>query len=479
MPTITSLGIGTNGLNIEQLVSGLMAGERRPITQLQKTTTGLKTQLSAYGKVQSALAAMRDAASKLTSPGSWSASVATSSDPTSVSVTAGSGAAIGNVAVSVSKLAASQTLASRALPASPGVIGTGQITIELGQWNSDQSSFTAKSGTTAVTIDIAAGEDQLSQIRDKINAAGAGVVASIVTDASGSRLAMRSSSTGESNAFRVTVNDDDGNSADDQGLSALAFDPSAGIGSMQQTLAAANAAATLNGLPISSESNTLTEAIDGLSITLLKETTGVSLTVAQDKDAIKKNITDFATAYNAVASLLREQTKYDAANKTAGTLQGDSTVVGLQAQLRLIAGGTSTLGGTLTRLADIGLDPGSDGSLKTNTSKLETALGKLDNLKQLFMGLDSGNAANNGLGQQLRSFADEVLGTDGRLSSRQSGLQTRISSNDKREAQLEARVSLTETRLRARYTQLDTQMGKLNGLSGYVSQQLGLMNNNR
>lgn len=478
MATITSLGIGTNGIDVESLVSSLVAGERRPITQLQSQTTGLKTQLSAYGKVQSALAAMRDAASKLTSPSTWGASVASSSDATSVAVTAGNGAAIGSVSVAVSQLAASQTLASRVLPGSPSTIGTGQITIELGTWNAGQTAFTGKSGVTPITIDIASGEDQLSQIRDKINAAGAGVVASVVTDSSGSRLVMRSTLTGESNGFRVTVADGDGNSADDQGLSALAFDPTAGIGSMEQKQAAKNAIATLNGLAINSESNTLTQAIDGLNITLLKTTSvdGISLTVGQDKEGVKKVINDFATAYNSLASLLREQTKYDAANKTAGVLQGDATAVGLQSQMRGLASGSTTLGGSLTRLADIGLDPGIDGTLKINTSKLDGALGNLEGLKGLFMGLDSGDAANNGLAQQLRSFADEVLGSDGRLSTRQTGLQARISNNDKREGQLEDRVSLTETRLRARYTLLDTQMGKLNSLSSYVSQQMALIN---
>src|SRR6218665_1882074 len=476
MATITSLGIGTNGLNIENLVTQLVAGESTPITQLATRTTGLKTQLSAYGKIQSAMAAMRDAAAKLTNPSTWSASVASSSDATSVSVTAGTAAAAGNVAVSVSQLASSQTLASKVLPVAPASVGTGSITIELGTWGTNQTSFTGKAGATAVTIDIAPGQDQLTQIRDKINGAKAGVVASIVTDSTGSRLVMRSTETGVSNGFRVSVNDADGNSADDSGLSALAFDPSAGIGSMEQKLAAANAQAVLNGLSINSESHTLTEAMDGLTITLLKQTTGVSLTVGQDKESIKKSITDFSTAYNALATLLRDQTKYDSANKTAGTLQGDSTVVGVQAQMRGIAGGSTTLGGALSRLADIGLDPGTDGSFKVNATKLDTALANVENVKQLFMGLDSSNAENSGLAQRLRSFGDEVLSTDGRLTTKQTGLQSRITNNDKRQAELEDRVAQIEKRLRAQYTALDTTMSKLNNLSSYMSQQLTMLN---
>jgi len=489
MPTITSTGIGS-GLDIETLINKLVALERTPITQLTTQTNKLQTQLSSYGKVQSALATLRDAAAKLTRPDTWAATVATSSDASSVSVTTsstgGSAATAGNVSVQVSKLATSQTVASKVLPASPGSVGQGSITIELGQWNADQSAFTAKDGVTAITVDIGAGEDQLSQIRDKINAARPGIGATVVTDSNGSRLVLRGNDTGEANGFRVTVNDADGNSGDDTGLSALAFDPSAGINTVNQKLAATNAAATVNGIDISSASNSLTGVVAGLNINLLKTTAGdVSLSVGSDSVGIKKAITDMATAYNSMATLLRDQTKAvplargSTDSSQSGPLQGDTTVVSLQNQLRSMVGSSSTLGGSLARLTDIGLEPSATGTLTTNDAKLTAALGNLDNVKQLFMGLDTGNPDNNGLAQRLRSLGDVALGTEGRLSSRQTGLQSRISDNGKRNGELEARVALTETRLRARYTALDTQMAKLTSLSSYVTQQFGSNNNNR
>lgn len=477
MATITSLGIGTNGLDIENLVTQLVQSQRTPITQLKTRTEGLQTQLSAFGKVQSALSGLRDASSKLTSQDSWAANVATSTDASSVAVSAGTATVAGNFAVSVSKLATSQTISSAALPVAPGTVGTGSITIELGSWNTDQTAFTAKSGVSAITIDIASGEDQLTQIRDKINAAGAGVVASVVTDASGARLVMRSSETGESNGFRISVTDADLNNTDASGLSALAFDPSAGVTSMTQNLAAGNANAILNGLDIVSESNSLKNAIDGLDITLLKTTSGdVTLSIDQDKEGLKTSINEFVTAYNAVISLIREQTKYDAAAKAGGVLQGDSTVVGLQGQLRNLASSSTTLGGALTRLADIGLDPSADGTLKVNGTKLDKALGDLDSLKSFFKGLDSGNAANDGFAQRMRRFADEALGSEGRVTSKQKSLQDRISSNDEREDELELRMQVIEKRLRAQYTALDTTMSKLNNLSSYVTQQMAMLN---
>ena len=477
MATITSAGIGS-GLDIESLITKLVAAERTPITQLATRTDTLKTQLSAYGKLQSAFSTLRDSALKLTRPETWQASLASSTDATSVAVTAGTSTTSGKFSVSVSKLAASQTLSSKVLPAAPASIGSGSITIELGSWNSDQTEFTTKTGTTAVTIDIVPGEDQLTQIRDKINAAKAGVVASVVTDASGSRLVMRSSETGQTNAFRISVGDSDGTNGDDSGLSALAYDPSVGVSSMALNLAAANAMAVLNGIAVESESNTMKDAIDGLNITLLKTTTAdVTLSVDQDKDGIKKAITDFVTNYNAAVTMLRDQTKYDASNKTAGTLQGDSTATSLQNQLRGIAGGSTTLGGSgLARFADLGLDPGSDGLLKVNDTKLTKALANLGQVKNFFAGIDAGDASNSGLAVRFRTLADKMLGVDGSLTNRQTGLQTRINANGKQADKLEDRVSLTEARLRARYTALDTQMSKLTNLSNYVSQQMALLN---
>lgn len=470
MATITSAGLGS-GLNVEELVAKLVSLERTPITQLAKRTDGLKTELSAFGKVQSALSTLRDAANKLTTPSSWAGTLATSSDPTAVSVTAGDGAAIGNLSVEVQALAQSQTLVGSTIYTNAqSTVGQGSLTITLGSWGANNASFTDKAGATPITVNIGPGQDTLSGIRDAINAAGAGVTASIINDASGARLSLRSTSSGAANGFRIESTG---------GLADLSYDPRVGVSSLTQTLPAQNARALINGIEVSSESNTLKAAIDGLNITLLKQTTfPASIAVTQDKDSIKKLITDFTTAYNAVNALLREQTKYDSGSKTAGVLQGDSTANGLQSQLRSIMGGATTLGGTMNRLAQIGLDPGSDGNLKLSETKLNTALNDLDSLKKMFMGLDSGDDSNNGFAQRLRSFIDGALGTEGAVSSRQEGLKKLIENNDKRSDQLEDRVALTEKRLRARYTALDTQMAKLNGLSNYVSQQLANLNLN-
>src|SRR5205823_6066563 len=158
----------------------------------------------------------------------------------------GGGAASGSYSVTVQKLATSQTATSTAFASSSSTLSAGTLTIELGTWTGDpETGFTAKSGSSPVSITIGAGETSLSAIRDKINAANAGVTASIINDASGARLSIRSTSTGAENAFRLTATEstDDGDAS--TGLSALGYDATA-ASPMTRNQKAINAQATIN-----------------------------------------------------------------------------------------------------------------------------------------------------------------------------------------------------------------------------------------
>jgi flagellar hook-associated protein 2 len=475
MATITSLGIGTNGLDLESLLSKQVAAESQPINDLATQTQALQTKLSAYGQIQSSMSTLQTALQALTNPGTWNAVTASSSDSSAVTVSAGDGAVAGSVSVSVSKLATAQTLTSATYGNTTDAVGGGSLTIQFGQWSADQSSFTA-GANGPVTINIAAGSS-LTSIRDQINAANAGVTASIVTDSTGSRLVMRGANTGQSQGFQITANDSDGNNSDASGLSALAFDPSSGVNSMTQKVAAGNAQAVVNGLDISSESNTLKTVVDGLTITLNKESSSATLSVTQNTDGVKAAINTFVSAYNAMTQLFATDTKYDPDNKTAGPLQGDSSATGLQYLMRTIGGSSTNLGGAFSRLADIGLDPQKDGTLTVDSTKLTNALANSGDLKNFFMGTDKTNAGNSGLGQQLLSFANTALSFDGQLKTATTGLQSRIDQNNTRTTELQDHLTLFSQRLRDRYNALDTQMSQLNSLASYVNQQMTALAN--
>ncbi len=478
MASISSAGIGS-GLDINAIIAQLMAVERQPLAKLQRDEQKLTTQVSQVGQLKSLVAAMRDAAGGLSSLTLWNRTAARSSDPAAVAVTSASSAPAGQYAVQVQQLATQQTVSSRVFASAdtPAQFAAGTLTIELGAWTgSPISGFTPKAGANAVTVTLTDDDDTLAKVRDKINASGAGIVATIVNDASGARLALRSRDTGEVNGFRVTAFEtvDDGVAA--SGLSALAFDA---LGASQLSLnqRAADAQATINGIAVVSPSNTLANISDGVSLKLLRTTTGaVEVDVAADSAAVKAAIEDFVKGFNALASFIREQTKYNEGTRTAGALQGDSLAVGLQRQLRAVLNEASTASSTFSRLSDIGITMGSDGTLSINSNALDNALSNLVELRKVLY-TDGAGSADSGFMRRFKELGDALLGAQGAFQTRDDSLRTRIDRINDRQAQLEARLATTEKRLRAQYEALDRNMGRLNGLSNYVGQQLQALNN--
>jgi flagellar hook-associated protein 2 len=478
MATISSPGVGS-GLDVNSIITQLVAVERVPLTKLESEVKALETKLSTYGKVKSAISTLRDTAAALTRADTWTRTTGTSSDPGSVSVTTGANTKAGNYSVQVHQLAAAQSNATVLIATPETAQFEGTLTIELGTWGAGQGSFTPKAGATAIEIPVGPPAQSLAQLRDKINASGSGVVASVLTDASGARLVLRSASPGASNAFRVTTNDADGNNADGLGLSALAFDPSAGILTMAQALAASNAAATLNNLPISSESNTLTDVLDGMTLTLNRVTAGpVLLSAAQDTPALRKSIDAFVAAYNELNKLMADQTRLGSKDQNATSLHGDSAAVAIRSQMRQLLGTTSSASSAYARLSEAGFDVQRDGSIVLNETKIASVLANALEARKLFGNIDTAVAANNGIATQIRNMADRLLGSDGTITTRSDGLRKRIDLNQDRQERLTNRIDQIEKRLRAQYTALDRQMAQLNSLSGYIAQQLTVFNNN-
>ncbi len=197
----------------------------------------------------------------------------------------------------------------------------------------------------------------------------------------------------------------------------------------------------------------------------------MDLSVNRDTETIKKTVTDFAEAYNGLVKLMREQTAYNESTKSAGALQGDRSAVSLLYKLRSMVGGSTAASSAFTRMADIGLEPQRDGTLTVNASKLDSALGRIDDLKAFFA-RDAEGTASDGFGTMLRQFADLTLGADGAISTRQESLRSRIDGISERTARMEDRLLQTEKRLRDQYTKLDTNMAALSSLQAYVSQQV-------
>ena len=476
MPAITSLGIGS-GADINSIVTQLVALESRPLVQMRNAANALQTQVSSYGQLSSLFGALQTAASNLTGSSLWGKSTATSSDDTAVAVVGGSTAAAGSYSVSVQKLAANQTVVSTTGYTDASTpVGSGTLTLDIGKWDLPPMNFVPQVGRAPVTVPITA-TDTLQTLRDKINALGAGVNASIVTDSNGARLSMRSSSSGADNGFRVSVADSDGNNSDANGLSRFAFNPGGGSTQMEQKQAASNAEATVNGITVVSASNELSGVVDGMTLRLRKENFGsADVAVTSDRDAVKTAIQGFADAYNTLAKAISEQTKYDPGTKVGGPLQGDSAATGLQRQLRTLLNVASGASTTFSRLSDVGLQVQRDGTLKVDSGKLDSATANLTELKKAFSNTDAINSANNGFARRYALLATQVLGSDGSLTTRTEGLRDRITKNGEDQATLSDRVERFRARLVAQYTVLDGNLSKLNALSSYVTQQMNMLN---
>jgi len=472
MPSLSSPGIGS-GLDVKSIVSQLVALERRPIDKALRDQKDTEAQLSSFGLLQSYTNNLRDAARKLSLPGTWTPLTATSSDSASVSASISGSPATGSYSLQATQLARAQNLASPAFASPASTFGAGTLTLQLGSWSSGPPvSFSAKSASTPVSVSVTAG-DSLSTVRDRINNAGAGVRASIVNDGTGSRLVIRSEVTGAENAVKIVA-------AGDPSLEDLAYSPDELTpGNMTQTLSARDATATINGLPVSSPTNTLSGAVQGLTLTLSQVTTNaVEVTITQDSAAMRKSVDDFVKAYNDLNAYVLDQTRYDPEKKVAGKLQGDSATRSLQTQLRQALQAPSGATAGFSTLSSLGIQLQRNGSLLVNNSLFSTALGDPAALAAAFSAEAPGEA-NDGFGVRFTSLTNALTDADGLLQSRAEGLRSRIKRQQDKVSDLESRVARTEERLLRQYNTLDNNLGRLNGLGGYVSQQVTAWNNTK
>lgn len=483
MATISSVGIGS-GLDVNSIVSQLVALEKQPLKTLEVKATTINAQISAFGDIQSQFAALTDVATRLSLPSAWSARNASSSNTSAATITTSATAMATTFTLDVDQLAQKQSVSTAAL--SPGVaVGEGVLTLDLGSWSADGAAFTASGSSVSVAVSAT---DTISMIAANINSANAGVVATVFNDGTNERLLLQSKETGAAAGFRLTVAEagDTPTNNDNTGLSQLAFDPATldPVTGLKSGMATAgipvqysqDAKARINGLEVTSATNTLTDNLPGVTINLLAKTTTtpVTMAISEDVTLAVKNVNEFVEAYNKLNASLTEMTKYDAATKTAGLFQGDSTVVGLQNVLRGILSSTS-MGASLQRLADVGLERKLDGSLNIMTDKLSAAANNGTSLQQLFTN-NNGDPLTNGFALKLKTFGLGVAASGGSVSSKMAALQKTLDNNEDAQTKVNEKAAAFETRLRARYSALDAQMASLSALNAYVSQQVTLWN---
>jgi flagellar hook-associated protein 2 len=484
MAAISSTGIGS-GLDVNSIVTQLVALEKAPLKTLGLKATNVQAQISAFGEIQSQFAALTDVATRIAAPGVWGARNASSSNTSAATITAAATANATSFTLDVDALAQQQSGSSAAM--APGTMpGAGTLTLQLGAWTNSAispavSMAFAPGASAGVSISLAA-TDTISAIATKINGANAGIVATVFNDGTNERLLLSAKTTGAAAGFRVQ--------SGDAALSGLVFDPQnkPGVGMAAAGIPvqyAQDAKARINGLAVTSATNTLTDNIPGVTIKLVATTTTgygtgsevkspLTMAISEDVTPAVKNVSDFVAAYNTLNKSLTDLTKYVAATKTAGLFQGDSSIVGLQNVLRNMLG-SSSMGATSQRLSDVGLERKLDGSLSINTPKLSSAANNGSSLQQLFTN-NNNDAQTNGFALKIRDLGRGVAASGGSLATKAAALQGVLDSNTKEQTKVNDRATMFESRLRKQYSALDAQMASLNALNQYVTQQVATWN---
>lgn len=460
MATISSPGLGS-GLDISGIISKLMQVESQPITALQSKEASFQAKLSAFGSMKGALSSLQTTVTTLKSASTFTGKSASSSDSTVLTASATSTAAAGSYNVSVTQLAKFHAVRSNTnYAATTDAFTTGTLSITIG------------SGT-AVDVTIDNTNNTLAGIRDAINEADAGITASIINDGTTNRLVLASKTSGSTGAITVAVANEAGTPgippAPPYALSDLASV------SLVTTQTADDANLTINGIAITRSSNTITDAIDGLTLNLLKGTLAspgtATVTVAQNTGAVTSAVSAFVKAYNDAVSSIKTMTAYDAANKKASVLTGDGTARSIQSQLAsLVQTKVTDVAGGIARLSDIGIALQKDGTLVVDSGKLTTALADPDtDVAALFTQTTSGN---EGIAVRLGTLLEGIIGSAGLINSRTDGINASIKDLRKRAETLNLRLTQVEKRYRAQFTALDTLIASMNQTSQYLTQQL-------
>ena len=380
---------------------------------------------------------MQTAAQTLKSATTFTGKSASMSDSTVATATSSASATAGSYDIAITTLAKAHSIRSTTNYAADATFEAGTLSIKIG------------SGT-AKTITIDAGKT-VAQIATAINDAKAGVSATVVDTGT---LVLTSNTAGTAGAITFSppaTSTDDGNAS---------TNPLTGLSTTTPVQTATDAVFSVNGIPMTRTSNTVTDAITGITLNLVKEGGSAKLTVANNTGAVTSAVGAFVKAYNDAMTGIKTLTAYDAANKKASVLTGDSTARSIQSQLSALIGtSVSGIAGGISRLSDIGISVQKDGTLAVDSSKLSAALADTNkDVSSLFTQTTSGN---EGIAVRLNTMLEGIVGSSGLITSRTDGINASIKDLQKRSEALQNRLVQVERRYRAQFTALDSLVASM------------------
>jgi flagellar hook-associated protein 2 len=454
----TSL-LNGNGIDVKSIVNQILNQQTGPLTAWQNEQTDLSTQAGLLAGINNNLTSLASAVVALANPtGALASQSATSSDTSILAASAQTTAAAGTHQIVVSKLATTGTLYTDPLKdANTSFLASGATTGDI------KLQVGGASGATHDVVITQGSNDTVSTLASYINAQNWGVTANVVTDANGARLALYSQSTGTPGALSVTSND-----------TSLNFNAPVG---------GTNASLTVDGVPISSATNTVTGVISGVTLNLASADSGtpVQVTVGPDTAQATTAINNFVNAYNAVVNNLNTQFTVNPATNNEGPLGGDSFLRSLQSSLLNDVTYSITGNSGLVNLAALGIDMNNDGTLTVNqvatdthpslASVLATNPSAVQSFFQNVSGTGFAQNFNNDL-VNLTDVTDGILNVD-------------IAGNKDQQRALATQITNLQDRLAAKQAMLTTQYALVNAtLEAYpsllytVTAMLGAMNGN-
>jgi flagellar hook-associated protein 2 len=462
LATSTSTGLGT-GIDVQQFVQLALAGAQANITNLQNEQTTLNSQSSAIAQITSDLNNLQSAAFALSDPlGALAAQTTSSSNSNVLTATAASTATPGTHTIGVTSLATTSSYYSAAASSSSSVLSSGSFQIQVG--NGTPVTVTVLGGgsyefqtgnNTPVTVNN--GDATLNGLANAINSQNLGVNANVIQDASGARLALVSGTSGAPGDLTVTGNVTLSNNT------SLNF---------TKAVTGVNAQLIVDGVPITSTSNTVSGVINGVTLNLNSPSPNapVTLTVSPDATQATNAINNFVSAYNAAIKDINAQFAVNSDGSGGGPLEADGSLQQAQSILLSTISASSGVSGNsgIVNLASIGVNLNNDGTLTVDSGTLSAAISSNSaGVQNFFQAASTGFAAN--LSNAITTLADPstgILGLDAQ------GITQSAQSLGQQISDLQAALLVQQQNLTQVYAQVNTTLQELPLLQNQMAQQL-------
>jgi flagellar hook-associated protein 2 len=420
-------------------VNAALANQDAELAVLQGEQSTLSTQQTALTSFATDVQTLQTAAFALTDPaGQLTDVAATSSNSNIVTASATAGTPAGTHSVVVTNLATTSSAYSSAVATSSTPIATGTLSIQVGT-----------GAASTITVDDT--NNTLDGLAQTINNANIGVSASVVNDANGARLAIVSNTSGAPGNLTITA--------------------STGLPTFTQAVTGVNANLTVDGIPISSTSNTVSGAINGVTLNLASQSPGTAVTLSVGPDVTQQEtaINSFVTAYNTVVGDLNAQFSISSTTNAQGPLASDSTIELAQSEILGAASFATTGNGAINSLGDLGITMNDDGTLSVNSSQLGAALQANSSAVQSFFQASNAGSFGANLSNSLTALADPVTGA---LTQDANGLAQTQTDLTQQISDFQDQINATQTQLTTEYDQVDATLQELPLLLSQVNSQL-------